>query len=219
MTHLSWAARLVPISFVVMALVARPTGGQGTVDPVAFAREFRSGWDVMMRDPHRTPLKPAELARFRGISWFPVRTAYRVNARFARARGKQTFAIQTSSGGTDVYTRAGVLTFTLNGRECRLSAFKAAKASDVSSLFIPFTDATSGHESYGGGRYLEAFPGKGTTVTLDFNIAYNPYCAYTTGFSCPIPPRENHLAVAVKAGAKAYLTTSHLNTSHLNTSH
>jgi len=189
----------------LIAFLAPDAGGQAAPDAAAFDRKFRAGWDAMMRDPRQTPLKPAELAGFHGISWFPIQSAYRVTARFARTPSKQTFAMRTSSGGTDLYIRAGILSFTLNGHPCRLNAYKSAKLADT-SLFIPFTDTTSGHESYGGGRYLEVPVGKGgdRTVTLDFNIAYNPYCAYTGGFSCPIPPRENHLQIAVKAGAKAY---------------
>ncbi|MEI9956742.1 MAG: DUF1684 domain-containing protein [Ferruginibacter sp.] len=73
-------------------------------------------------------------------------------------------------------------------------------------LFIPFTDATSGDESYGSGRYIDILTTdiKNNTVTIDFNKAYNPYCAYTTGYNCPIPPRENYLIVAVKAGEKSF---------------
>jgi uncharacterized protein (DUF1684 family) len=164
----------------------------------------------MMRDPRQTPLKPAELAQFHGISWFPIQPAYRVTAHIAPSPDRKMFQMRTSSGATDAYIKVGVLTFALNGHPCRLSAYKSAKQeSGDPSLFIPFTDATSGHESYAGGRYLEVPAGHGATVTLDFNIAYNPYCAYTTGFSCPIPPQENHLKIAVKAGAKAYGAHAH----------
>jgi uncharacterized protein len=182
---------------------------QTTSDPIAFVKEFRAGWDAMMRNPRQTPLKPAELAQFHGISWFPIQSAYRVTAHFVATPGQKTFQMPTSSGTTDSYVRVGVLTFTLNGHPCRLAAYERVPKEDgTASLFIPFTDATSGHETYAGGRYLEVPAGKGATVTLDFNIAYNPYCAYTHGFSCPIPPQENHLSIAVKAGAKAYRATS-----------
>jgi uncharacterized protein (DUF1684 family) len=183
---------------------------QKASDPASLVREYRAGWDATMRDPHQSPLKPEERARFHGISWFPIQPAYRVTARFAPTPGRKTLQMRTSTGETRTYFKIGALTFTLQRTPCRLFAYEeAGQTEGNTSLFIPFTDATSGHESYAGGRYLEVPLGKGHAVTLDFNMAYNPYCAYTHGFSCPIPPRENHLAVAVKAGARAYQANGH----------
>jgi uncharacterized protein (DUF1684 family) len=182
---------------------------QAAPDYVASVKQFHAGWDATMRDPRQSPLKPTERARFHGISWFPIQSSYRVTTRFTQMPGKQTLTMRTSSGETVSYVRVGVLTFTLKGQPCRLNAYQTAQPAtseerDADTLFIPFTDATSGHESYGGGRYIEVPRGKANTITLDFNLAYNPYCAYTTGYSCPIPPQENHLSIAVKAGARAY---------------
>ncbi len=160
-----------------------------------------------MRDPGQTPLKPDERAHFRGISWFPIQAKYRVTARFVRTPSAKTFFMPTSSGKPKVYTKFGILTFTLNHHACRLAAYQSQsllRTQPDEAVFVPFTDKTSGTLSYGGGRYLDFPVPKSGLVTLDFNDAYNPYCAYTEGFACPIPPSENRLPVAVLAGAKVY---------------
>lgn len=113
----------------------------------------------------------------------------------------EAIEVQTSDGGTRRYTRAGLVSFDVNGEEVQLTLFTTA---GDSGYFLPFRDATSGKESYGAGRYLdldEAVDGK---IAIDFNMAYNPYCAYSEAYSCPLPPSENWLTVPIKAGEKNY---------------
>ena len=144
------------------------------------------------------------------LHFYPVDESYRVVASFKRITDEKGFDMNTSSGIKKKHFVYGLLTFKLHDSLVHLYVYQSAalmkqeKLKDY--LFVPFGDATSGFESYGGGRYMEFYiPDiKNNTVVLDFNKAYNPYCAYTTGFNCPIPPMENLLKVAVPAGEKDF---------------
>ncbi len=120
------------------------------------------------------------------------------------------FSMPTYSGLQRPYIKYGILSFILKGEKLNLSVYKNLMLKDNPSfqdyLFIPFKDLTNGNETYGGGRYLELRTGefKDGKVLLDFNICYNPYCAYSEGFNCPIPPFENHLAVKIEVGEKNF---------------
>jgi len=110
--------------------------------------------------------------------------------------------MQTTTGGTQVFERAGVVRFEVEGEPTAVTLFASDDSTD---LFVPFRDATSGKETYGAGRYLDVEPaGPDGVVELDFNVAYNPYCAYNPEYSCPIPPGENWLAVPIRAGERDF---------------
>ena len=109
--------------------------------------------------------------------------------------------MQTSTGSQVVYERLGWVEFTVAETAARLAVFAPEGELEPQQVFVPFRDATSGQTTYSAGRYLEAHL-TGNTVQLDFNVAYNPYCAYSDGWSCPIPPPENWLTVAIEAGEK-----------------
>lgn len=144
------------------------------------------------------------------LSFYPVDKSYRVIASFKRITDTTGFEMNTSSGMKKKHFVYGVLNFNLHDSAMQLYVYQSAalmkqeKLKDY--LFVPFGDATSGFESYGGGRYMEFnIPDiKNNKVVLDFNKAYNPYCAYTTGFNCPIPPVENLLKISIRAGEKDY---------------
>ncbi|HUS01548.1 MAG TPA: DUF1684 domain-containing protein [Chitinophagaceae bacterium] len=144
------------------------------------------------------------------LTFYPIDGSYRVVASFKRIVDKTGFDMNTSSGMKKKHFIYGLLTFKLHDSLVNLYVYQSAalmkqkKYKDY--LFVPFGDVTSGFESYGGGRYMEFnIPDiKKNKVILDFNKAYNPYCAYTTGYNCPIPPVENFLKVSVPAGEKNY---------------
>jgi len=145
------------------------------------------------------------------LSFFPVNEKYRVRAKFEKTTSNSWFLMPTSGTLKKTYRLYGVLHFKIDGAPLQLNVYQSQdllqseKYKDY--LFLPFTDSTSGYESYHGGRYLDlTFDDiQGNEVVLDFNKAYNPYCAYVTGrYNCPIPPPENHLHIAVKAGEKSY---------------
>jgi hypothetical protein len=149
------------------------------------------------------------------LRFYPADKSYRVVASFKRIIDTTGFDMNTSSGKIQKYFTYGLLTFKLNDTIVQLHVYQSAalmkKEKLKDYLFVPFGDATSGFESYGGGRYMEFFVKdiKNNKVILDFNKAYNPYCAYTTGYNCPIPPMENLLKVAVRAGEKDYAKPVH----------
>ena len=112
--------------------------------------------------------------------------------------------VVTSKGTEQAYMKHGTFTFQLQGMTLRLAVYKSAEDPFARSLFIPFSDETSGAETYNAGRYLDLEEQGGDDYQLDFNLAYNPYCAYNDQYTCPIPPRENKLPVKILAGEKNY---------------
>jgi uncharacterized protein len=148
--------------------------------------------------------------KFKKLNYFSPNEKWKVEASFKRTENEAKFKMPTTTSRLPEYVKYGELTFEIEGKTYQLSVFQSLdliKQKDyVDYLFIPFTDLTCGDESYSGGRYLELrLPQiKENKVILDFNLAYNPYCAYHEGYSCPIPPRENNLAIRIEAGEKIY---------------
>ncbi|HWH08084.1 MAG TPA: DUF1684 domain-containing protein [Candidatus Thermoplasmatota archaeon] len=147
----------------------------------------------------RSPQSPiADQAAFEGLRYFPYDAAFRVSAAWEPAATPRHVRIGTSTGEERDYLEAGTLRFTLGGQERTLRGFVAPGRPH--ELFVPFRDATSGKESYGAARYLEVELPRHGHALVDFNLAYNPWCAYSESYSCPLPPRENWLDVAIRAG-------------------
>jgi uncharacterized protein len=144
------------------------------------------------------------------IHFYPVDKSYRVTASFKKINDAEGFYMNTASGMKQKYFHYGLLTFKLHDSLIHLHIYRSASLMKQEKykdyLFVPFGDATSGFESYGGGRYLDFIISdiKNNRLVIDFNKAYNPYCAYTTGYNCPIPPKENLLSVPIPAGEKNY---------------
>jgi hypothetical protein len=144
------------------------------------------------------------------LRFYPLAPAYRVAARFQKYANSPWFPMATSGGRPQMQRKYGRLTFVIHDTVLHLMVYQSQellqKPGTRDYLFIPFTDATSGIGSYGGGRYIDCMINdiRNGILVLDFNKAYNPYCAYTTGYNCPIPPRENDLSVAIRAGEMNY---------------
>ena len=144
------------------------------------------------------------------IHFYPVDESYRVTASFHRINDANGFDMNTASGMKQKYFQYGLLTFKLHDSSAYLYIYQSASLMKQKKykdyLFVPFGDATSGFESYGGGRYLDFTISdiKNNFLVIDFNKAYNPYCAYTAGYNCPLPPEENLLTIAIPAGEKNY---------------
>ncbi|WP_420152967.1 DUF1684 domain-containing protein [Siphonobacter sp.] len=157
--------------------------------------------DQNYRTSTESPIK--DKAGFQGLKYFPADSTYEVFAKLEETESTKTFAVQMTGGQTETYTLYGKVRFELQGKTCELLVFESTEAG---TLFIPFKDQTSGKESYGGGRYLDIPESDitGNRVTIDFNKAYNPYCAYSPEYTCPIPPKENNLPLAIRAGELAY---------------
>jgi uncharacterized protein len=142
------------------------------------------------------------------ISFYKYNNKMLVTAQVAVLSNEPVFKFTTSSGKTKDAQKYALISFSLNGKMYRIYAYQLLKLKNneatADDFFIPFTDVTNGHETYGGGRYLDFKTGdiKNGTLIIDFNKAYNPYCAFVTGYNCPIPPRENDIPIAIKAGEK-----------------
>lgn len=144
------------------------------------------------------------------LQFFPVDPTYRVKCRFEKMNNSEWFPMSTSGAVKKMHRIYGKLTFSIHDTILHLFVYQSQvllqNEAEKDYLFIPFTDVTSGEESYGAGRYLECTISDihDGALLLDFNKAYNPYCAYTTGYNCPIPPRENELSLPIRAGEKNY---------------
>ncbi|MFB6195969.1 MAG: DUF1684 domain-containing protein [Haloplanus sp.] len=161
--------------------------------------------DFFETSPH-SPLPPDERDSFDGLDYYPIRESYRFELPLHEHDDKETVTVGTSTGGEQEYLRWGEFRFEVDGDEVTLQAYKSAPDDD--RLWVPFRDATSGEETYGAGRYLDLEAhshrtDEGTWM-LDFNEAYNPTCAYSDQYECPLPPSENWLDVPIEAGEKAY---------------
>lgn len=178
-------------------------------DPV-WLDSLEAYWDRInadYRDPEHSPLRPEDRPHFTALERFAPDPRFRVEATF-KARPGKAFKMRTTTDRLPEYRPMGTLRFTLGGRKRKLTVYQnvalATRPEYADHLFVPFTDLTNGDSTYGGGRYLDLKGPLGPRVELDFNRAYNPYCAYGGKYSCPIPPAENHLPVAVEAGVKAF---------------
>jgi uncharacterized protein (DUF1684 family) len=166
-------------------------------------QDFRRAKDVFFKEHPQSPLTPEQRATFAGLSYFPEDPALALEAELDTDVDRdEPVSMRTTVGGEQVYRRAGRVRFEVDGAPAAITLYRSDGQAE---LFAPFRDATSGHETYGAGRYLEVEPpGPDGLVALDFNLAYNPYCAYNAEWSCPIPPRENRLQVPIRAGEKTF---------------
>lgn len=170
-------------------------------------REYRKKYKKDFLSDKRSPLqhkKQLKLLRF-----YEPDLHFKVKARFIATPEEVPFEMQTYSNKTKTFVKYGYFTFEIENQNCSLSVYKRIYSppnplAEDGMLFIPFKDLTSGKETYGGGRYLdlEEKAIKENLFELDFNKCYNPYCAYSSGYSCPVPPAENRLSVEIKAGEK-----------------
>jgi uncharacterized protein len=181
-----------------------------TIRPGTLARimsdrdRFRAEKDAFFREHPGSPLTTEQRVSFAGLDYFDEAPELVVAATLETdgVDLDESIVMQTTTGGTQVYRRAGVVRFEVEGEPASVTLFASP---DMHELFLPFRDATSGREAYGAGRYLEVEPPDADGhVVVDFNDAYNPYCAYNASWSCPIPPGENWLAVPIRAGERSF---------------
>lgn len=159
-------------------------------------------------NPETSILEPEDFKVFSGLEFFPIDEKFIVEAKVLRTPDEKPFLMPTSTSRLPEYVKYGEAHFTIDGEDLVLNIFKSVKPYDEEGyedyLFLPFTDLSSGDGSYGGGRYLDLRISEGDYITIDFNKAYNPYCAYSAKYSCPIPPKENDLPIRVEAGVKDF---------------
>jgi hypothetical protein len=169
--------------------------------------EFRTAIDEFLGHHPQSPLDWDQRATFKGLKYFPENLDLVLQVEMERfAEDEPLIEMETSTGDIQSYRRWGRFDFEVDGEAASLTVYSDAHGHD---FFLPFRDATNGAESYGAGRYLDDHrPGveriSESRFQIDFNYAYNPYCAYSEAYSCPLPPRENWLKVPIRAGEKDY---------------
>jgi hypothetical protein len=155
------------------------------------------------REGDCSPVPPAKRAAVLPLRYYAPDSSYSVPASLKLNEERPVFEMPTSTGALRKMQLVGTLQFTLQGQPHTLGAFVENGTRQISSLFVPFADMTTGSETYSAGRYLDLHPTATGFYTIDFNNAYNPYCAYNATYECPFPPPSNRLKVAVRAGEKS----------------
>ncbi len=161
----------------------------------------RAALDDMYRKQPNKPVPPAKMNEFLPLKYFPPDPDYVVPASLNVSKERIIVEMPTSQGKIRQHERVGLLEFTLKGQPLTLGAFIEAGAG-LDRLFVPFSDMTSGTETYAAGRYLELDRTSSGVYTIDFNKAYNPYCYYNADYDCPYPPRESRLPLPIRAGER-----------------
>lgn len=194
------------IIIIIVVIMYSLQGGESREDYVERIQEEREKTERFLQGSEESPFAPDSIP-FEGLQHYPVDPNYRVKARLEPIQQQKLLTLPTTTGQEEKYIRYGYAEFNLNGKENRLLVLQPLESEEPQQLFIAFADETSGEETYGGGRYLNVeMPARAgqKTLELDFNLAYNPYCAYNPTYSCPLPPKENVLTIPIRAGEKIY---------------
>lgn len=190
---------------ILLTLISSEISAQSYQESIVKHREHYK--NEFLESGSNSPLKKEDLAFLR---FYEPDESFKVNCTFKKSDNVSPFKMMTSSGKKKEYYKYGILSFQLQGQNVELNVYRSMDLMSIPKyknyLFIPFKDATNGKDTYGGGRYLELETTdiQNDSVILDFNKAYNPYCAFSDGYSCPIPPKENHLVVLIEAGEKTF---------------
>lgn len=160
---------------------------------------FRAAKDEFFEIHPQSPLTQEQRDNFEGLNYFPENKALRLKVEVSVFKEPERIQMQTSTGDLQTYIRYGRFNFAVEGQAAELTIF-----SNEHGYFLPFVDSQAGPVTYGAGRYLEPEQLSDGTFLVDFNLAYNPYCAYNELYSCPIPPAENRLSVPIAAGEKNF---------------
>lgn len=194
--------------FLCLALACtQQVTGQNHISYKQSILQYRQKYKEDFLSDKRSPLTEKDTVF---LAFFEPDSSYCVSASIQQTPNAQPFDIQTASGKKKRYRQYGIITFRLHDTTLTLHVYQSLKLLKEQEykdhLFIPFTDATTYGETYGGGRYLDLSTNdiKDGYIKLDFNKCYNPWCAFASGYSCPIPPPENKLPVAINAGEKNY---------------
>lgn len=195
-------------SFLILIVLVITFGCAQEKKPVLGETEFQKELNAEYKDATTSPLKDKDRKQFVGLDFFKYDSTFVVKANLKRTPDTDWFDMKTTTNRVSPERIYGILTFELKRNTYALHVYQGKDVMKQEGLedylFLPFLDDTNGEESYGGGRYIDLRIPKGDTVEIDFNKAYNPYCAYNDKYSCPIVPRVNYLALDVRAGVKAF---------------
>ena len=183
--------------------------GQSRKELKKSTQEFRAEYKADFLEENRSPFYDHK-ENLQYLRFFKPKKKFRVKATFTRTPDEVPFEMATYSGMIKPYIKYGMLSFELKGKKQRMAVYQSLRLREIEEfkdyLFIPFKDFTNGEKTYGGGRYIDLKTGdiQNNELILDFNQCYNPWCAFSDGYNCPVPPLENHLQVAIKAGEKNF---------------
>lgn len=183
------------------AVMAQTDSVAAREDILAFQKELNEEYE----DREKSPLEPKAFKKFKGLPFFPINLAYRVQAKLVVTEGTPFIGLKTTTSRLAFDRVYGYLEFELQGQPFRVPVYQSRdlmKQPEYQDyLFFPFTDLTNGKQTYMGGRYIDLrIPADGENIVVDFNKAYNPYCAYSSRFSCPLVPAENQLDIEIPVG-------------------
>ncbi|MFN3760033.1 MAG: DUF1684 domain-containing protein [Algoriphagus aquaeductus] len=151
-----------------------------------------------------SPLTEEQKKDFKSLTFYEINPSYRVKARLVPIESKKVREVPLTDGSREKYIEHSFAEFELGGKTNKLLLLQSIKETDMRNFFLAFADETSGRETYGGGRFLNVRQDGKNSITIDFNLAYNPYCAYNPDYACPLPPKENLMTIAIEAGEKNY---------------
>ena len=183
---------------MALAVACGPTEEDYTAKIAA----IRAAKDESFKSDPDSPVPADKKAALLPLAYYPIDELYAVPASLEPATDRTPIQVPTSIGKIRNLERIGTLKFSLKGQPLRLTAFRDLESQDVNRLFVPFSDLTSGAETYPAGRYMELDPTPTGIYVVDFNVAYHPYCYYSPEYDCPYPPKENKLDVPIRAGEK-----------------
>lgn len=199
---------VVSIGVIGLSLILNSCSQEQNSAYIQDIEQFRENINQEFADSSSSPLSSEGMVHFDGLDFFPPDEKYCIEAQFILNPDPVPFGMETTTERRPVYVKYGEAHFVLDGQAHILAIYQSDKARSMQEfkeyLFLPFKDLTNGVETYGGGRYIDLKIPAENTILIDFNKAYNPYCAYNHKYSCPVPPRENHLNIAIPAGVKAY---------------
>ncbi|SFU15397.1 hypothetical protein SAMN04489724_4407 [Algoriphagus locisalis] len=196
---------LLIISVVVLAAVVYTlTGTESPEDYIERIEAERERQFKFIRFNFESPLTDEQKASFTKLNFYPIDPTYKVKARMVPIEDRKVREVPLTDGTKEKYIEHSWAEFELNGKSEKLLLLQAMNEPDKRNFFLAFADATSAEETYGGGRYINARQDGKNSITIDFNLAYNPYCAYNPDYGCPLPPKENLLDIAIPVGEKNY---------------
>ncbi len=205
LTYKFFKMKLIITLFVLsISLISCNEGKKSLQGETPFQRELNAEY----KDATTSPLTDEDIKDFEGLDFFKYDSTYVVEALFTKTPNEKSFKMKTTTDRRPEYVKYGVLEFFLKDEIFHLNVYQNQDLMKEDGyedyLFLPFSDETNGIESYGGGRYIDLRIPKTDKIIIDFNSAYNPYCAYNHKYSCPIVPRENYLKTRIEAGVKAF---------------
>ena len=191
---------IVVVALLASACSSGPVDEDGAL--IKDIQEYRASREAFMRSDPESPIPADKRSVLLPLKYYAPDPMFSAPAVLRLADQRPVFEMPTSTGAIRRMQRVGVLEFTLQGQPMSLGAFVEDGTQQISTLFVPFADMTTGTETYEAGRYLDLHPTATNIYTIDFNRAYNPYCAYNKSYECPFPPPSNRLKMAIRAGEK-----------------